>query len=189
MVFNFLWAFLLFPPPGHRQCLCLYKQLSALLPHVTAFAWAGSAQDLQYLIQTRQSSRPLEVSGAVRGSQSSFCYAMPKGGPEEAAPEQGGKGRSLLGWREQCKHREGAQASIPTDTLEIQTHPHWQSIVLYFPQCCLGKHSLVFSGAPGGLTEKDWLLPCPEWEVTPTIVTGRDSPLVLAQEWHLLLLG
>lgn len=102
-----------------------------MLPRVTAFAWAGSAQDLQYLIQIRQSSQSLEVLGAVRGSQSRFCYAMSKGWPEEAAPEQGGKGWSLLGRREQCKHREGAQASIPTDTLEIQTHPRVDN-PLYF---------------------------------------------------------
>lgn len=74
------------------------------------------------------------------------------------------------GGRERCKHWEGTRASLPTDTLDIQTRQRVDKpfIVFCFPQCCLGKHSPAISEALGDLIERDGLLPCPEWLVTPT---------------------
>lgn len=108
------------------HCICMGRICPGLI-----YLW--------HLIHIRQSSQSLEVSGAVTGSPSRFCYVMSKWWPEEAAPEQGGKGCSLPGWRELCcgEQAQGVSLGLPSHRHvgNPNTSTCWQVIVLYFPQC------------------------------------------------------
>lgn len=151
------------------QCLCLqseipavHKQVSAVLP---LDGQGLPRTDSLAVIWMGHSSQSLEVSGAVRGSHRRFCCAA----HVSAWPEQGGKGCSLLGWGERCKHREGAQASLPTHTLDIQTHPRAEK-PLYFTSLSAALANTPLWSLGLRFDREGWAsaLPCPEWEVTPT---------------------
>lgn len=193
------------------QCLFLYKWDSCSVQTGLCIAascrciWMGRICPgliyLLYLIQIRQSSQSLKDSGAVRGSESRFCYAMlcntmSTWCPEKAALEQGGKGCSLLGCRELCCGKR---------------HEHGGEHRPLFPQTrWISKHIHVLTS---NCTLLPWVLP---WQTIPCDLWGSlrvdregwasalpwmgghtyqcdwqwfSLPFILAEEWHLLLLG
>lgn len=185
-----------------RLCLCIDScsaQTGLCFAASCHCIWVGRICPglicLLCLVQIRRSSQSLEVSGAVRGSQSRVCCAMLCNTMSSWWPEQGGKGCSLLGCRERCWGKREVQALGGNTGLPPHRHvgyPNtsacWQAI-----HCVLLPSALPWQTLPCDLwgsrrfDREGWASALP-WMAGHT--HQRFSlPLIREEEWHLLLLG